>query len=299
MTSIAMEKTPNWLEMPHEIMGGMILQRLGAVEILNSAQKVCTTWRRICKDPAMWKVIELDHYFDFWYEEDDFEELSKQAVHRSCGELIDISLKYFGTDDLLDFISQCSSKLNSLRLTKCYSITGNGLIHALKRLPRLETLDLFYVSIDAEDIRVIGRSCPQLKSFKMKTRFMECDGDALAIANSMSALRHLQMFGSTMTDDGLQAILNGCPHLESLDVRRCFCVKLGGNLEKLCKERIKDFKFTPPPSNPLDDCGFSPGVYAHEDYEFSDSDSDEFYGDYDFIGGNAISSEDDFDNHSL
>ncbi|KAI3677940.1 hypothetical protein L6452_37214 [Arctium lappa] len=105
MTSTTMKKTPNWLEMRHEIIG-IILQRLGVVEILNSAQKVCTTWRRIRKDSAMWKVIELDHYVSFWYEENDFEELSNQAVHRNCGELIDISLKFLGNDDLLDFISR-------------------------------------------------------------------------------------------------------------------------------------------------------------------------------------------------
>ena len=39
-----------------------------------------------------------------------------------------------------------SSKLESLSVMKCYSITGNGLVQALKRLPFLETLDLFYIS---------------------------------------------------------------------------------------------------------------------------------------------------------
>ncbi|KAI3758708.1 hypothetical protein L6452_06279 [Arctium lappa] len=99
-----MEETPNWLEMPHAIIG-MILQRLGALEILQFAQKVYTTWRRICKDPAMWKVIEINHCFHASDKDAVIEKLSKHAVHRSCGELIDISLNRFCTDDLLDYIS--------------------------------------------------------------------------------------------------------------------------------------------------------------------------------------------------
>ena len=183
-----------------------------------------------------------------------------------------------------------SSKLKRLRLTKCYSITRFDLIHALERLPHLETLDLCYSSYNAEDIEVIGRICPQLKSFKMKTRFMGCEGDAYAIASSMPTLSHLQLFGSSVTDDGLYAILHGCPHLESLDVRRCFDLNLGGNLGNFCRERIKDIKFTPP-RNLLED--------HDEFYGFSDSDSDDSYEDYEFPAGNAVFSEDDIDYYRL
>ncbi|KAI3680977.1 hypothetical protein L6452_35757 [Arctium lappa] len=295
--SSAMAETPNWLELPHEIMGGMILQRLGTVEILNNAQKVCTTWRKICKDPAMWKVIDMRQFFDDCDTDYDIEQLAKQAVYRSCGELIDISLEYFGTDDLLDYISHSSSKLNRLRLTNCYGVTGFGLNNALKRLPHLETLKLSYISICAEDIEVIGRNCPQLKSFKMKILFMRCDGDAHAIANSMPTLRHLKLVGSTMdNDDGVQAILNGCPHLESLDLRGCFYLRLDGDLEKLCRERIKDFKFK---RNNI------PQGYGESDMESIDDEIiDDFYDGigidwpedyYGFSGGSAISSEDGYD----
>ncbi|KAI3680981.1 hypothetical protein L6452_35761 [Arctium lappa] len=301
--SSAMAETPNWLEMPHEIMA-MILQRLGAVEILDSAQKVCTTWRRICKDPAMWKVIDIHYSSDGWDTDYDIEKLTKQAVHRSCGELIDISLECFGTDDLLDHISRCSSKLKHLRLTNCYSIRGSGLTHAVKNLPHLETLHLFYTSIYPEDIEVIGRNCPHLKSFKMKTEFrqshIECDADALAIASSMPALRHLQLFGSKMTDDGLQVILQGCPHLESLDLRRCFNLKLGGNLGKLCKERIKDFKR---PNDSTEDCGFCAGVYDFDEFDDMNlsvyCDIDGFYDDHEVSDDSIISADDDEDYYLL
>ncbi|KAJ9565694.1 hypothetical protein OSB04_001660 [Centaurea solstitialis] len=243
-----MEEKRHWLQMPDEIMGGMILRRLGAIDILMNAQKVCRDWRRICKDPAMWKMIDMDYYSSFWYKKKDLEKLCKQAVHRSCGELIDIRLNYFVTDDLLKFISGCSSKLNCLCLTRCHGVTGFGLSNALKRLPHLETLELSYIRICAEDIEVIGHNCPQLKSFTMDKLFPDdhahAHAHAHAIANSMPALLHLKLGCSKMhTDDGIRAILNGCPHLESLDLRGCYYLHLTGNLEKLCKEQIKDFKY--------------------------------------------------------
>ncbi|KAJ9566051.1 hypothetical protein OSB04_002017 [Centaurea solstitialis] len=63
--------------------------------------------------------------------------------------------------------------------------------------PHLETLKLSYINIWTKDIQVIGHNCHQLKSFKMKTYFRECHGDAHAIAYSMSALRHLKLGCST------------------------------------------------------------------------------------------------------
>ena len=99
-----MEESPNWLELPHELTEN-ILQRLPTAEILNSARKVCTNWRIICKDPAIWKVISMENLVvDDWEGNHDLEMMTEQAVDLSCGELIDISIEGFGTDRLLEYI---------------------------------------------------------------------------------------------------------------------------------------------------------------------------------------------------
>ena len=99
------QEAPNWLELPPEITSS-ILHRLPAVEILNSTQTVCLSWRRICKDPAMWKTITITEPDDAWDADYDLVSLTKQAVHRSSGELVEISLDSFCTDELLHHISQ-------------------------------------------------------------------------------------------------------------------------------------------------------------------------------------------------
>ncbi|CAH1448690.1 unnamed protein product [Lactuca virosa] len=239
-----MEKSPNWLEMPDELMAN-ILQRLFAAEILNSARKVCTTWRKICSKPEMWKVIFMHKSVDDWEGDYHFERLTKQAVDLSCGELIGISIKGFGTDELLNYV--VLRKLDCLFLSSCYDITGSGLSQAVKRAPQLEKLYISSISINTQNIEVIGQNCPQLKSFMVSTEFIRtfinCDDNALAIANNLPELRRLKLFDMDMTNIGLQAILNGCPHLEVLSVRMCYDLNLDENLRSLCMERIKDFKF--------------------------------------------------------
>lgn len=79
---------------------------------------------------------------------------------------------------------------------------------------------------------------------------IEADEEALAIAKTMPELRCLQLFGNKLTNVGLEAILNGCPHLEFLDLRQCFNVNLTGNLWKRCAEKIKDLRR---PLDPTDD----------------------------------------------
>ncbi|KAJ9565692.1 hypothetical protein OSB04_001658 [Centaurea solstitialis] len=290
MTTSALEpsSTPNWVELPNKVTG-MILERVGALEILKSAQWVCTTWRRICKDPAMWKVIEINYWYLASDKGYDLEKLSKQAIDRSCGELIDISFNRFCTEDLLDYVSRCSNKLTRLRVASFYNVTQWVLNNALKRLPHLETLEISYISIYALDIEAIGRNCPQLKSFTLNTEVDDCYGEVHAIANSMPTLRHLELVGGTVDpNDMIGTILNGCPHLESLHVFGCFNLSLDRKLEKLCRERIKNFKFEH--HNifyEINELYYGRGMDLPED--------DGMDGGYGLSGGSAISEEDDYD----
>ncbi|KAG6416177.1 hypothetical protein SASPL_123601 [Salvia splendens] len=97
---------------------------------------------------------------------------------RSQGQLIDLTVHYFGSTKLMIYIAR----------------------------------------------RSIGYACPTLKSFSLNTS--NCKVVLLEVADD--AIR-------------LEDILEACPRLESLDVRRCFDLHLEGDLGKRCRERMKQY----------------------------------------------------------
>jgi hypothetical protein len=112
------------------------------------------------------------------------------------------------------------------------------------KLPLLEELSISYCSLSNEALEAVGRCCPHLKSLKFNIRRYAKynDEEAFAIAANMSELRHLQLVGNRLTNDGLQAIFDGCPYLESLDLRRCFNLTPAGDLGRRCAQRIKHLR---------------------------------------------------------
>ncbi|XP_022146630.1 F-box protein SKIP19-like [Momordica charantia] len=301
---ISGDEARNWLELPADITS-MILLKLGAIEILSSAQSVCSLWRKICKDPLMWRVVDM-HNMGEWDMDYDLEQMCIQAVDRSCGELIDINIQYFGTNELLQYITQSSNQLRRLRIVRCHSITDTGLSEAVSKLPLLEHLEISLCSFTEKTLETVGRCCRLLKSLKLDCQdcrrgMIDCDRDAIAIAENMPNLRYLQIFGSSLTDRGLQAILDGCPDLESLDLRQCFNLDLVGQLGVECAERIKHLRL---PHDPTDDYefivetdGFGDDDSLDEDYPsgFSDIDfltEDDDY--YEWSGGSNFSDYADF-----
>ena len=115
------------------------------------------------------------------------------------------------------------------------------------KLPLLEELDVSFITLSGDSLRVVGQSCPYLKTFKLNCvgdirTANEGDDDALAIAETMPGLHNLQLFGNKLTDAGLNVIIDHCLNLEHLDLRQCFNVNLLGDLEKRCDERIKVFR---------------------------------------------------------
>ncbi|RVW39476.1 F-box protein SKIP19 [Vitis vinifera] len=253
------EEERNWQELPRDVTS-MILSKLNAVEILSSAQFVCSFWRKLCREPMMWRNIDMHNLGDLCDLGYDLEEMARHAVDRSGGQLLSICIDDFATDNLLNYIM-------------------------------------------IEVLEAIGQCCPRLKSFRLNCQgfrhpHIECDEEALAIAQNMPGLKSLQLFGNKLTNNGLLAILDGCCHLESLDLRQCFNVNLGGNLAKRCAEQIKILRY---PNDSTDDYEFDAEI--HDDASFdeeypsgiSDLDllSDGDY--YDFSDGSDFSEYDPSD----
>jgi len=147
-----------------------------------------------------------------------------------------------------------SNQLRHLRLVGCDNISKGSLAAVAKNFPLLEELHIYLTSISIVDIEVIGRSCSQLKSFTLNvcgfrgglTGFrrlqINVDDQDHAIALNMPELQHLALFGNTMTNEGLCAILDGCPLLESLDLRHCYSIDLEGDVGMRCRQQIIELK---------------------------------------------------------
>ncbi|KAL6991592.1 hypothetical protein U1Q18_009704 [Sarracenia purpurea var. burkii] len=234
----------NWAELPRDVTA-TILQKLGTVDILRNAQKVCMTWRRVSKDPAIWRSIHIQDYHGEGYA---LEKMARHAIDRSCGLLLDICIVGFGTNALLQYLADRASQLKRLQIVVTL-ISDQGLSEAAKKLPLLEELCIRYCSISKEALKNVGCCCRNLKSLTFYVRGFRgsydmkyYDDEARAIAENMPGLHYLRLIGHWMTDDGLSAILDGCPHLETLDLRQCSNVDLGGALAKRCSEGIKNLR---------------------------------------------------------
>ncbi|CAN6861559.1 unnamed protein product [Brassica oleracea] len=259
----------SWAELPSELTSS-ILSRLSSIDILENAQKVCTSWHRVCKDTAMWRKIDMRNFGDLVL---NLEMMCRHAVDRTQGGLVEIDIWHFGTDSLLSFIADRSSNLRSLRLAMCSPITTDGLTEAIAKLPLLEELEVSYCSLSGESLKLVGQSLPNLKTLKLnrigllRPRY-ESDIDALAIAETMHGLRFLQLFGNILTNGGLNAILDNCPDLEHLDLRFCFNVyNVGDLVTRRCSEKIKVLRL---PYDSTDDYPYAGNYY---DIDSSDEDS--------------------------
>ncbi|KAL8466313.1 hypothetical protein ACS0TY_035428 [Phlomoides rotata] len=93
--------SPQWIELPGDVTAN-ILRRLGAVEILQSAQKVCTTWWRVCQDPAMWRVIHITHIGDDRYGQ--IPAMCRRVLDLSQGQLLDLTIKGFWNVQLPNYV---------------------------------------------------------------------------------------------------------------------------------------------------------------------------------------------------
>jgi F-box/leucine-rich repeat protein 2/20 len=159
------------------------------------------------------------------------------------------------------------------------------LCEVAKKFPLLEEISISYGFQSKKSLEVIGLSCTLLKSLKLN-RFggcIMCDDEALIIAKSMSGLRHLDIRGNPLSDVGLIAILDGCPLLESLDIRGCHNLDFSGNLWKRLHNQIKGLVVRDPEYFNNFELEFAYSDSNGNSYweiveRFSDEDDNDYYG---------------------
>lgn len=122
-------------------------------------------------------------------------------------------------------------------------------------LCNLTLLDISHcANITARGIEVLGKNCKALVDLRRNMPPPEIthghddnalpslvdEGEAMAVANAMVGLRHLELSYGRFSDKGLVAILSSCTALGFLDIRGCWCVQLAGDVESMC-QKIETF----------------------------------------------------------
>ncbi|KAG6407154.1 hypothetical protein SASPL_130138 [Salvia splendens] len=223
---------PPSIELPEDLTAN-ILQRLDAEEIIVSAMLVCSTWWRVCKNPAIWRVIDLDYRrcqqsddFDNIRSAVDFDIIWRSAVDRSQGQLLELKLAYLEAEDgILNYVAERSSQLRCLTLERYFGRDDVAWTDAIKKFTQLEELHYIIMpEFDIIDFETIGTSCPMLKSFTYNEFCCEQSEEeddlddgvrfsvryGVAIGKTMHNLCHLRLWALETKNEGLEAILNGC-----------------------------------------------------------------------------------------
>ncbi|KAI3940593.1 hypothetical protein MKW92_002982 [Papaver armeniacum] len=164
---ISSEEVRNWDALPHNVLSH-IFMKLGAIDILLSAQSVCPMWRKISKDPSLFRSIDMrNRSYLFDGNEYDLEKLAREAMDRNCGQLIEFSMDGFGNNEFLAHLADKSCELRCLRLVSSYEVRGDALMKVAKKAVMLEELVICHCSLLEDTLIAVGNSCPQLKSLRL------------------------------------------------------------------------------------------------------------------------------------
>ncbi|KAL5698180.1 hypothetical protein ACHQM5_029252 [Ranunculus cassubicifolius] len=244
----------NWLDLPQDVMI-LIFSKLDTVDILWRAQFVCIYWQQLAHERHLFSSIYLRSEERSMYLRNEEQKIPTEgvakillveAVNRSCGESVEISMgSPWCNDKLFRYVVHKSKSLKVLRLSMLTGITEHGLMEAFKNLPLLEEFEMTYVHCSSEVLKLLGRSCSRLKTLQLQHGSR--DGSrilgylALDIAECFPRVQSLSLTRNIISRNVLRDILDRCSLLENLYFRECYTVKANCDLEKKFLDKFGDF----------------------------------------------------------
>ncbi|KAJ1268327.1 hypothetical protein BS78_07G126400 [Paspalum vaginatum] len=232
----------DWSELPLDALAS-IFGKLGGIEILMGTGLVCRSWLQAAKVPELWRCVYMArHKVVDELDGDALCAMARVAVDRAAGQLQVFQGKGFVTDELLKYIGERSPDLKGLVLVSCDGVSNNGFTELVTRCRLLLDLHLVFCdNVGGRDVyEATGKACAQLKRFRLRKGWSwslssthPSAGEALGVA-AMHELRSLSLLNTGVTNDELASILDGCPHLELLDLTDCFNIVVDDALKARC-----------------------------------------------------------------
>ncbi|XBH98749.1 hypothetical protein VPH35_128215 [Triticum aestivum] len=258
---VVVREARDWAALPRDVLLD-VFSRLDHVDILTGPDIVCSPWRRASVDePDLWRRVDM-RFHCYAFNHSEYLEMVRAAMRRSVGRCEAFWAEGYVTERILSLLADGAPSLKSLRLIYCRDIVDMALKPLITKFSMLEELELSNCLHKFPDtLEAVGAACPLLKRFRLGQIFFyseyQDDSAAMVIAK-MPELRSLQLTANSLTNNGLKAILDGCPHLESLDIRHSYHVCMNGDMLAKCS-RIKTLRH---PEDSMDDYDLSFNYYT-------------------------------------
>ncbi|XP_010511530.1 PREDICTED: putative F-box/LRR-repeat protein 21 [Camelina sativa] len=230
------EEPRNWAELPSELMSSILL-RLSVAEILDNAQKVCRPWRQVCKDPFMWRKIDMTNHGN--HVNLDLPTICRHADDPSQGGLVEINTGTFINDVLLRYITADRKLRNNGKLMCRHAVdrSQGGLVEIYTGNFVDDDL-LGYIAHRSRNLRSLGLGMTCQRS-------TTSTGIVNAVAK-LPLLETIEVSARLCLILDLKAIGHACPQLKTLKINnRCYepvGVRALRHLRNLSK-RVNDYPF--------------------------------------------------------
>ncbi|CAO2164102.1 unnamed protein product [Urochloa humidicola] len=239
------DETRDWAALPVDALLA-VLGKLDGVNILMGAGHVCRPWRRATREePELWRRVHMRRRAGLAWDV-NLQAAARVALRRSAGRCEAFLADGYSSptgydDDFFLFLVDAAPMLKSLRLISCNKVFPPMINQTIKKYPLLEELELSLYHRGSIDDCLIGISeaCPLLTHLRLNhDRFYYlrlpfiggwCKCKSTEVTR-MRRLRSLQLFGNSIHNEELLAILDGCRQLESLDIRNCHNIHLNDEM---------------------------------------------------------------------
>ncbi|CAL5031774.1 unnamed protein product [Urochloa decumbens] len=263
-----------------EILALVLRGRVPADDVARGAARVCRAWRQAAASPDMWGDIDIEAWCRRVNCRSRADAAVRRLVARAQGTLRRLSAYRVG-DASLTYVAASGKLLNVLQIPMS-EVTDQIVERHAECLPALKVLDISYcLNITSKGIETLGRHCKLLIQLKRNmpppdppqgnnTAANVVEEEALAVANTMPMLEQLQLAYGLFSDLALNAILNKCPLLRTLNILGCWNVRLEGDIEDRCFA-LESFREPWEPE-------YSTDSSSGGDYEDNNADSDDSQG---------------------
>lgn len=223
-----------------------VFSRLPFEERLRTVPLVCKGWRDASREPACWRFVDVEAWFqkrveeDYWWDfdcEPTMETLVMKVVDKSCGQLRELRTRHC-TDPAIEYIAERCPSLTVLSIPNSLYVTDKSVANLASNCRKLQVLDVSdCYNISNQALEAVGRNCTSLVWLgrnmlqgRIRIRIDVAipagadpggDEEAIVVSKHMVNLKHLEMKKTTLSDRGLAHLARGCGQLESLNLACC------------------------------------------------------------------------------